>query len=132
MTRSEDLGKLLLRLAVGGLMLFHGISKLQKGIGGIEKRLIENGLPGWIANGVYLGEIMAPVLLVLGLFVRPAAIVVAINMLFAIGLSHRDDIFKLSERGGAWAIELPAFYFIAALAIACLGSGKFTLGGGEN
>ena len=71
-------------------------------------------------------------LLVLGIFVRPAAIVVAINMMFAIGLSHRADIFKLSERGGAWAIELPAFYLIAAIAVACLGSGKYTVSGREN
>ena len=121
-----------LRLAVGGMMLFHGIAKLQKGIPGIEKRVIENGLPAWVAPGVYVGEIIAPVLLVLGIFVRPAAIVVAINMMFAIGLSHRADIFKLSERGGAWAIELPAFYLIAAIAVACLGSGKYTVSGREN
>jgi putative oxidoreductase len=132
LSRFDDLGKLLLRIAVGGLMLFHGISKLQHGIPGIQKRVLENGLPGWVAPGVYIGEIIAPVLLLLGLFTRPAAIVVAINMLFAIGLSHRADVFKLSERGGAWAIELPAFYLIAAIAVACLGSGKYTVSGREN
>ncbi|CAA6806270.1 MAG: Unknown protein, partial [uncultured Sulfurovum sp.] len=34
---NDDLGKLILRLMIGGLMLFHGISKLQNGVGFIEE-----------------------------------------------------------------------------------------------
>ena len=47
----EDLGRLLLRLAVGGLMLFHGVHKLIGGIDGIAGMLAAKGLPGFIAYG---------------------------------------------------------------------------------
>jgi len=36
----DDAGKLLLRLAVGGLMLFHGLHKLLDGVGGISGMLV--------------------------------------------------------------------------------------------
>lgn len=39
----EDFGKLLLRFAVGGLMLFHGLHKLFAGIDGISGMLIAKG-----------------------------------------------------------------------------------------
>lgn len=39
----DDLGKLLLRLAVGGLMLFHGLHKLFGGVGFISGMLVEKG-----------------------------------------------------------------------------------------
>lgn len=56
----EDAGKLLLRLAVGGLMLFHGLHKLIDGVDGISGMLVAKGLPGFIAYGVLVGEVVAP------------------------------------------------------------------------
>ncbi len=56
MLTHEDFGKFLLRLAVGGLMLFHGLHKLFAGIDGISGMLIAKGLPGFIAYGVLVGE----------------------------------------------------------------------------
>ncbi len=58
----DDAGKLLLRLAVGGLMLFHGIHKLIDGVDGISGMLAAQGLPGFIAYGVLVGEVVAPLL----------------------------------------------------------------------
>ena len=52
----DDAGKLLLRLAVGGLMLFHGIHKLIDGVDGISGMLAAQGLPGFIAYGVLVGK----------------------------------------------------------------------------
>lgn len=129
--KTEDLGKLLLRLAVGGLMLFHGIAKLQHGIHGIEQRVIGAGLPTIVAYGVYLGEIVAPVFMILGVWTRLAGLVVVVNMVVAIALAHSHDVFKLSEKGGAWAIELPMFYLVGGLAVACLGAGRFSVTGGR-
>ena len=45
----DDFGKLLLRLAVGGLMLFHGLHKLFDGVGGISNMLVAKGGPGFSA-----------------------------------------------------------------------------------
>ena len=79
----EDFGKLLLRLAVGGLMLFHGMHKLIGGVDGISGMLVAKGLPGFIAYGVLIGEVVAPVLIVLGILTRPAALVLAFTMIVA-------------------------------------------------
>jgi putative oxidoreductase len=125
---SNDLGKLVLRVSLGVLILLHGIAKLTSGpafiIGAVEKA----GLPSVLAYGVYLGEVLAPVLLIIGLFTRPAAIVVAINMLFAIFLVHAGEIAQISKTGG-WAIELQGMFLFAAIAVALLGAGRYSVGG---
>ena len=63
---SEDLGKLLLRVTVGGLMLFHGLFKLTHGIDFISGMLHDIGAPVGLAYGVYMGEVIRPVLMILG------------------------------------------------------------------
>ena len=60
---NEDIGKLILRLSIAGLMLFHGFFKLFNGIDGIKFLVTNAGLPEFIAYGVYLGEIIFPILI---------------------------------------------------------------------
>jgi len=108
----------LLRLSVAGMMLFHGISKVLHGIGGIEARVVSHGLPAWLAYGVYVGEVLAPLLLIANVWVQGAAIVMAVNMLFAIFLAHAGDVFAL--RRGAWAIELQALFLVGSVAVALM------------
>ena len=125
MTRTNaDLGRLLLRITLGICLLLHGIAKLQGGIDGIVQAVTGAGLPGFVAYGVYIGEIVAPLLLILGFYSRVGALLVAINMVFAIALVHRADVFKLAEQGG-WALELQGMYLIAAIALALMGPGRF-------
>lgn len=125
---SDDLGKLLLRVALGVLILLHGIAKLKGGTGFIEDTLGKAGLPAALAYGVYIGEVLAPLLLIVGLFTRPAAIVVAVNMLFAIFLVHAPEVMQMSKTGG-WAIELQGMFLFAAVAVALLGAGRYSVGG---
>ena len=80
---SQDIAKLILRLTVGGLMVFHGVAKLFGGIDGIKQALAAHKLPGVLAYGVYVGEVIAPILLIAGLWTRAAALVIAINMVVA-------------------------------------------------
>jgi putative oxidoreductase len=127
-TTSEDSGKLVLRLAVGFLMLLHGIAKMTNGVDGIEGMLEKNGLPVAIAYGAYIGEVIAPLFVIVGLFTRPAALVMAVNMLFAIGLAHADQLFQLGKQGG-WALELQGLFLFGSLAIALLGAGRLSFGG---
>jgi putative oxidoreductase len=121
----DDQAKFLLRITVGFPMLFHGIAKFN-GIGFISGTLAGIGLPEIIANGVYIGEVLAPLMVIVGLYTRIGGWLMAINMLFAIGLMHSQQIFTLTEQG-AWAIELQVLYLSAAVVIALLGSGKFAL-----
>jgi putative oxidoreductase len=128
MIRSDDTGKLVLRLALGILILLHGIAKLSNGVGFISGMLTSHGLPGALAYLVYVGEILAPVLLIVGIYTRPAAWITVINMLVAIWLVHLKDIGVIGKTGG-WALELQALFLFSALAVAFLGAGRFSLGG---
>jgi putative oxidoreductase len=120
---SDDAGKLILRLTLGILILLHGIAKLTAGIGGVEKSLAASGLPAILAFGVYVGEVLAPVLVILGFYARVGAGIIVVNMLFAIFLVHRADVFLLTRSGG-WAIELQAFFLFTALALVFMGPGR--------
>ena len=124
--KKEDAAKLLLRITVGGLMLFHGIGKIRHGIGGIESSVSEHGLPRFVAYGVYVGEVLAPLAMLAGVFTRWAAAIVAFNMIVAVGLAHAGDLFHLGK-GGGYALELQTWYFVGALAVALLGSGRWAV-----
>jgi len=124
----DHAGKLLLRLTVGGLMLPHGISKLVNGLGGLSGWLQSLGWPGFMAYGTILGEFVAPIFLIIGLYTRPAAIVVAINMLFAFWIAHLPHLTQLGDTGG-WRVELQAFFLLGAVIILLQGAGRFSVGG---
>jgi len=126
MLHSDDGGKLLLRLTIGVLMLLHGIAKLQSGVGHIAGMVTANGMHAAVAYLVLVGEILAPLALILGVFTRISALVIVVNMLFAIGLAHMGQLFTLTKSGG-WGIELQALFLFPALAIALLGPGRFSL-----
>lgn len=107
----------LLRVTLALLILFHGWAKIRYGIGGIERMVEAMGAPGWLAYGVYIGEVAAPLLMLVGLWVVPAALVIALNMLVAFALVHTKQILTLQSTGG-WALELQAFFFVTALVVA--------------
>jgi putative oxidoreductase len=110
-------GFLILRWSVAGLMLFHGVAKLMKGVGGIEGMLAGAGLPAFLAYGVFIGEVVAPVLVIIGVLVGPAALVMAINMAVAVALVHTGELLQLGKQGG-WALELQGLFLFGSLAIA--------------
>lgn len=122
----EDWGKLLLRVTVGGMMLLHGIHKIFHGIGGIQAMLASAGMPTWLGYGVFIGELVAPVLLIAGIQTRIVAGILAFNMAVAILLAHSGDLFSLGKHGG-WAVELPMFYLLASLVIVLIGGGRIRI-----
>ncbi|KQY00887.1 GntR family transcriptional regulator [Massilia sp. Root133] len=124
----DDGGKLLLRAVLAVLILFHGVSKLIGGVGFIGGMLAKAGLPGALAYLVYIGEVIAPLLILFGVFTRAAALVVAVNMIVALLLVHTSQFFTLSDTGG-WALELQGMYLGVAVAIALLGAGRYSVGG---
>ena len=121
---TDDLGKLVLRLVLGILMLFHGYAKIVKGVSGIEASLISSGLPGWVAYGVYVGEVLAPLLVILGFYARIGGLIIVVNMIFAITLSHWTQLFDFGKSGG-WALELQGFFLFTGLVVALIGPGRF-------
>ncbi len=125
----QDFGRLLLRLALGVLILLHGIAKLRGGMSGIEGMVVAQGLPGFLAYGVLVGEVLAPLMLIAGFHARIGAALVAINMLFAIALAHMGQLGQLNSTGG-WALELQGMFLATAVAIALLGPGRYGINQG--
>ncbi|HET7062348.1 MAG TPA: DoxX family protein [Nitrosospira sp.] len=126
--RNDNLGKLILRLTVGILILFHGIYKLlhPESLQGIRKMLTGIGLPELLAFGVFLGEVIGPLMVIVGFYSRIGGLLIFGNMIFALVLAHRAQLFTLSSTGG-WALELQAFYLFCSLAVLFLGSGRLAL-----
>ncbi len=125
---SPDAGKLLLRVAVGFLILLHGIYKIQNPgsldfIGGLLNNFY---LPAFLAYLVYIGEVVAPLMMMAGYKTRLAAKLVAINMVAAILLAHAGEMFSLTQMGGS-AIELQLMFLVGAIAISAIGAGKHSM-----
>ena len=122
----ENAGKLILRCLLGGLMLFHGVAKLTRGVVSIQLALTTQGWPDWMVYGVYMGELIAPLLLILGFYSRVAGFIIAINMACVFILVHSAQWMDLSKSGG-WALELQAFYFFTGLIVCFLGPGRWAI-----
>ena len=128
MQSNDDSGKLVLRATLAILVLFHGVSKLVGGVDPIMGMLAKAGLPGSLAFLVYVGEVIAPLMILFGIWARLGAVVVAINMIVAVALAHGSQIFTMGKTGG-WALELQGFFFFTAVAVALLGAGRYSMGG---
>lgn len=126
MKKNVDLSIFITRIAIGFPMLVYGVSKLFFGIDFIKNVLVEHGLPPGLGYGVYFGEVVAPVLLIVGFRTRLAALIFAINCLTAIVLVQSSNFFKMNASGG-WASELLVIYLLVGVSFYFTGGGKFAL-----
>jgi putative oxidoreductase len=105
----RPLGLLTLRIALGLIFFTHGYPKLVRPNLEMQHMFAQHGLP---AQFVYLAgvlETFGGALLVLGLFTRPAALFLAVEMGVA--------IWKVHSSGGIMAVHL--YEFPLALAAGC-------------
>jgi putative oxidoreductase len=121
-----DAGLLVLRLALGTIVLFHGVFKLTHGVGWIGDLLQRHGLPGFAAYGVYVAEVAAPFFLFAGAFTRLAALTMVFDMTMAIVLSAYRGILHVNG-GGGWGIEVEAMILLDALALTLAGGGRYSI-----
>jgi putative oxidoreductase len=121
---NDSAGKLILRVVLGVLILLHGVAKVRSGIDGITNMVTGMGLPAILAYAVYIGEVLAPLLLIIGCYARIAAALIAINMVFAVALAHQSQLLELGNSGG-WALELQGMYLFTAIALVILGPGRY-------
>jgi putative oxidoreductase len=127
-SRFDDIGKLIVRMMVGVLILLHGVHKILNpgSLDSIRNMLASNSLPSLLAYGVYFGEVVGALMVILGIYSRIGGLFIAGNMLFALALAHRAQIFTLANMGG-WALELQGFFLLSGLAIIFLGSGRLAV-----
>lgn len=70
-TNTDDTCKLVLRAALAITLLFHGVSKLFGGIGFVADMLAQAGAPAFQGYGVHIGEVVAPLMILVGFYARP-------------------------------------------------------------
>jgi putative oxidoreductase len=124
---NESTGKLILRITLGVLILLHGINKLISGVDWLDGMLAGAGLPAFFKYGVYVGEVVAPLLVIAGYYSRIGAWIIAVNMLFALGLAHGAELFAIDPQSGALALEKQYMFMFVAIALALIGPGRYAV-----
>jgi putative oxidoreductase len=121
---NSDIGLLIIRIALGGIIFFHGFHKLMHGIDDQFQILSSNGIPGQFIYFVYVSEVLAPVLIVLGILTRLSNLTIIVTMIvvfyalpFPIGLDEH----------GAMNIESQLYFLLLSVALFFTGPGRYVL-----
>jgi putative oxidoreductase len=108
--RLQPLGLLVLRLALGAIMIAHGIPKVFGGLHHHVETVQSLHLPGWLAYLSAASELGGGILLVVGFLTRFAALCICINMLVAIFGVHFKNGF-LAQGNYQFPLALAAIAF---------------------
>jgi putative oxidoreductase len=118
----QPLSLLVLRIALGIIFLYHGYPKLMHTHGNLQGVFVEHGLPGYFAYVSGILETFGGALLLLGLFTRVAALLLAIEMCVA--------IWKVHSLHGIYAVrdyEFPLALAAACFVLATVGAGSISI-----
>ena len=127
---TTDLALLILRFALGGIMLAHGLQKVGVVEGGAPNLqstidgMAGMNIPNWLAYLSVLAELGGGVALIIGLLGKLAAFGIAVNMAVAIYKVHLTKGFFNPE-----GFEFPLALFAMATALLITGMGAFSLDG---
>lgn len=117
----NEISMLIFRVSAGLMMAFlHGRGKIppsEKFISGVEA--LNFPLPTIFAWSAGISEFVGGLLLALGLFTRPSALLIACTMIVAAFGRHIND---------PWSVkELSLIYLVISLVFLTRGSGKFSI-----
>ena len=125
--KNFDLGILFARLGLGVCLFMHSFAKILHGIGDVKSILTKAGLPEVMAYGSYVGEVIAPIMIILGIFSRIGALLVIGTSLTIIYAYHGlGNLLELTNVGGFKA-EILYLYIALSLCIIFNGSGKYAI-----
>jgi putative oxidoreductase len=116
--RLQPLALLVMRLALGAVMLVHGYHKVFGGLHHHADLVASLGLPRWSAYVSSFTEFLGGLFLLLGLFTRVAALGICIDLSVAIAKVHLHN--GMTGNGG---YELPLALATLAFALIFFGGG---------
>lgn len=126
LTKYRDAGLLLMRLGLGVLFIMHGAPKIMGGpalwtkLGGAMKTVGIDFAPAFWGFMAAFAECFGGIFLILGLFFRPACILLAITMTIAtMTFAERKDFFK----AGSHPMALGVVFYSLIL----IGPGRFSI-----
>lgn len=122
----DELGRLLLRIAIGAMWISHGLvlKALAFGLDGFAGWLVSIGLPAWLARPIIAAEVLGGLLILLGWHGRFASMLL-LPILFGATWIHAGNGWVFSNADGGW--EYPLFLIAASIAHALLGDGRLAL-----
>ena len=118
----QPLGLLVLRVSLGLIFFSHGYPKLAHSGAGMQSFFVEHGLPGYFVYISGVLEVFGAILMVLGLFTRAAALLLAIEMGVAIWKVHSTASYLAVHN-----YEFPLAILAGSFALATVGAGSFSL-----
>lgn len=127
-TRLSTLNRLapiVLRLAVGGIMAFHGLDKFRGGIGNVQEFFGMAGVPApeLFAPLVATLEIVAGLAIILDVGTRIAAATLAVVLVGAIAFV-KAEVGIIATSGNMPGLELDLALLAGLIALVLLGPGK--------
>ena len=118
----QPIGLLLLRAALGIIFFTHGYPKLTHSTAQMQAMFVQYGLPAQFVYVAGVVETFGGLLLVLGIFTRAAALLLAIEMAIA--------IVKVHSAHGVMVVhdyEFPLTLAAACVALATVGAGTISV-----
>jgi putative oxidoreductase len=117
----QPLSLLFLRISLAVIFLFHGYPKLAHPSAQLQSAFVEHGLPGYFVQLAGIIETFGGGLLLLGLFTRAAALLLAIEMCVAIWKVHSRSYLAVHE------YEFPLALAAACFVLATVGAGLISV-----
>ena len=125
--KNFDLGILFARLGLGVCLFMHGFAKISHGIDGVKGILAKAGLPEIVAYGSYIGEVVAPIVIILGIFSRIGALlVIGTRLTITYAYHGLGNLLELTNVG-VFKAEILYLYIALSFCIIFNGSGKYAI-----
>ena len=120
----QSVALLVLRITLAIIFLSHGYPKLAhlRGNAQMQSFFVEHGLPGYFLYIAGVLEVFGGALLLLGLFARPAALLLGLEMCVA--------IWKVHSGHGYLAVhdyEFPLIVAVTCFALSTIGAGPLSV-----
>ncbi|EIJ78445.1 membrane protein YfiD [Bacillus methanolicus PB1] len=121
-----EIGSFLLRITAGAVFAVHGFAKFSGGIENTAGWFSSIGLPGFLAYGIALIELIGGICLIIGLGTRIFSSLLAIVMIGAIVKVKLAAGFMGNGQGAGWELDLALLAITLSLAIS--GSSLLSIG----